>query len=451
MQLFVNLRKETFLKVAAKLPQRCISHDRNFSRNPLYQFQRSIFTRTLKSTKTLPTKVPLELRPIVALGQDKQHMEHYLERTKKLEARIPTAIKQPSSDTSGGSYKLHWTETPRTVLIVKKPNDQGTEKALIDMVNWLHENYPKMNIVLEPSVADFMQRQFPFVYVIPEGYIHEYSRAVDFIVTLGGDGTILHTSSLFEGPVPPILSFSMGTLGFLIRFNIKDYQKALDQMIAGDVSMLLRMRLLCSVHSSNGERIVWNGVKTGDYLAMNEVNIHRGRYPHLAQIEINVNGQHLTHGVSDGILVATPTGSTAYSLSAGGPIVHPSVKSILLTPICPRSLSFRPVLLPTDTSLKLKLSDSCRGNSDITVDGREICMMPKGGYLNVCMSPYPVPCVNRLGEASDWVRDINELLKWNQNFGQKSSLLQNDETESEKFEEPSLGFHYTIEGSKRLQ
>jgi NADH kinase len=92
---------------------------------------------------------------------------------------------------------------------------------------------------------------------------------------------------------------------------------------------------------------------------MNELTLHRGRSPHLTSIECFVDGQYLTDAIADGLIISTPTGSTAYSLSAGGPIVHPSVDTLVVTPICPRSLSFRTVLLPTTSRIQLKVSCLC--------------------------------------------------------------------------------------------
>lgn len=168
---------------------------------------------------------------------------------------------------------------------------------------------------------------------------------------------------------------------------------------------------------------------------------------------------------SDGLIIATPTGSTAYSLSAGGPIVHPSVQSLLLTPICPRSLSFRTVLLPSDANIQLKVSHQSRSSADVIVDGRQVQSLKPGQYLQVAMSPYPIPCVNRTSMNSsltrygysedhsvppleaepglfdnvssagqtgqmahsergedDWVRDINTLLRFNASFSGRGLL-----------------------------
>lgn len=126
-------------------------------------------------------------------------------------------------------------------------------------------------------------------------------------------------------------------------------------MIAGKVGLMMRMRLFCSLHQLNGKRIEVDGVEVDDRQVMNEVTLHRGRFPHLTTIDCFVDNQYLTECVADGLIVSTPTGSTAYSLSAGGPIVHPSVQSMVLTPICPRSLSFRTVLLPPSSNIELKV------------------------------------------------------------------------------------------------
>lgn len=187
------------------------------------------------------------------------------------------------------------------------------------------------------------------------------AKKIDFVVTLGGDGSILHVSSLFDrGAVPPVLSFSMGTLGFLLPYDVRGYKKALEDMVRGDVSLLLRMRLRQTSHRKGGESFCQVEEKEeggcADVHLMNEVTLHRGREPHMTKIDAYVDGQHLTQAISDGLIIATPTGSTAYSLSAGGPIVHPSVQSLVLTPICPRSLSFRTVLLPSDSVIQLKVS-----------------------------------------------------------------------------------------------
>ncbi|KAF9113227.1 NADH kinase pos5 [Mortierella sp. AM989] len=334
-------------------------------------------------------------------------------------------IRQSFGTTYGGNYKLQWEDTPRTILIIKKQNDEQTDKALIDVASWIHSKYPQMNVVVEPDVAQEFSRQLPFLYTIPENKRDEYTRVTDLVVTLGGDGTILHTSALFNSAVPPVISFSMGTLGFLLPYHINNYQTAISKLIdTRQASLLLRMRLKCTLHGADGRRLQAKdgSGRINDLTVMNEVNLHRGRYPHLTWIGCYVDGHLITEAVADGLIVASPTGSTAYSLSAGGSIVHPSIQSLLLTPICPRSLSFRPVLLPPNATIQLKIGEKSRGPAEVSLDGKETFFLDKNEFLQVCMSAFPMPCVNRVHAGEDWIKDINDLLKWNQGFHNKQSM-----------------------------
>lgn len=261
---------------------------------------------------------------------------------------------------------------------------------------------------------------------------------IDLVVTLGGDGTILHASSLFStGAVPPVLSFSMGTLGFLLPFHIDDFAKALESVFTGKATVLNRMRLACTFYN---EDLAKKGHDGDDWQVMNEIALHRGSSPHLNTIDIFVDGQHLTEAVSDGLIVSTPTGSTAYSLSAGGPIVHPSLSALVLTPICPRSLSFRPLVFPSSSIITLRIGDRSRAPAGVSMDGKTSHILNPGESVNVQASPFPVPCINRSsiadseaedlqssegagpGKEDDWVRDINNLLQYNATFRSKALL-----------------------------
>ncbi|KAI8065664.1 ATP-NAD kinase-like domain-containing protein [Gongronella butleri] len=331
--------------------------------------------------------------------------------------RYANDIVQLPGSTFGGHVQVNWQQQPRTILIVKKPNDGATEKALVEMATWLKERYPGVNILVEPEIAGQFQRELPFVHALHKDQQHEYGRVVDYAITLGGDGTMLHLSSLFPKAVPPVVCFSMGTLGFLMSFQFANYTKILADMMRGECTVALRRRLFCSLHQHNGSRITVDGHEVGDRQVMNEVALHRGRYPHLTAIDCYVDNQYLTECIADGLIVSTPTGSTAYSLSAGGPIVHPSVQSLIMTPICPRSLSFRTVLLPPSSAIQLKIGESSQSQIEVTMDGQEVFLLEKGEYVQVRMSKYPVPCVTRTGHPQDgFAKDLNEVLKWNHRF-----------------------------------
>jgi NADH kinase len=277
-----------------------------------------------------------------------------------------------------------------------------------------------------------------------EIHTNPYHQKTDILVTLGGDGTILHAASLFSTSraVPPVLSFAMGTLGFLGEFKWSEYKTAYASLRNScahehseqcNIRVLRRNRLQAGVYGVNGERI---GGEWGEYEgiedahAMNELSLHRGRDPHLAILEIFIGPHFLTEAVADGIIVSTPTGSTAYSLSSGGSILHPSVPSLLLTPICPRSLSFRPLVLPEDAKITLRLSEKNRGREvEVSVDGRRWGGLGPGQEVRVWLETLGddtgeggIPCVKRLerlGAEDGWVGGLNGLLKFNYPFGEE--------------------------------
>ncbi|KAJ3378776.1 NADH kinase pos5 [Lobulomyces angularis] len=157
---------------------------------------------------------------------------------------------------------------------------------------------------------------------------------------------------------------------------------------------------------------------------MNEITLHRGSKPHLTTLKVSVNEQFLTDAVSDGLIISSATGSTAYNLSSGGPIVHPSVKSIILTPICPRSLSFRTLLLPSDCNIKLKVSQSSRIGCEVSVDGKNVGEINDGEEIVVTESDFPLPMVER--ETEGWIGDLNKILKWNIGFDNSNNGMKMD-------------------------
>ncbi|THU85039.1 ATP-NAD kinase [Dendrothele bispora CBS 962.96] len=304
--------------------------------------------------------------------------------------------------------------------------------AINALLEHIHATYPEVRVFHEDRPD------------IPHGaeVWHPSKHQIDLVVTLGGDGTILHASSLFSsGAVPPVLSFSMGTLGFLLPFHIDDFAKALGSVFQGKATILNRMRLACTFFNQN---LAKKKNDNNDWQVMNEIALHRGSSPHLNTIDIYVDGQHLTEAVSDGLIVSTPTGSTAYSLSAGGPIVHPSLSALVLTPICPRSLSFRPLVFPSSSSITLRIGDRSRAPAGVSMDGRTSHVLQPGESVTVQASPYPVPSINRSsisdedgshgsglssskegagpGKEDDWVRDINNLLQYNATFRSKALL-----------------------------
>lgn len=211
----------------------------------------------------------------------------------------------------------------------------------------------------------------------------------DFCILLGGDGTVLYSSWLFQRVVPPVLSFAMGSLGFLTKFDFKDYQDTLENVFKDGVTISLRLRFEGTVMRSAKEygdadsRDVVEeliGEEAGDcrthkpdstFEILNDIVVDRGPNPTMSTIELFGDGDHLTTVQADGVCVATPTGSTAYNLAAGGSLCHPENPVILVTAICAHTLSFRPVVLPDTMVLRLAVPYDARTSSWASFDGRE--------------------------------------------------------------------------------
>ncbi|CAD6590490.1 MAG: NADH kinase pos5 [Tremellales sp. Tagirdzhanova-0007] len=288
-------------------------------------------------------------------------------------------------------------------------------------LSFIKVNYPTIRIIVESHTAHD-HTSFPDLVVVSESEIALLPLHTDMVITVGGDGTVLHTSNLFdEGECPPVLCFSMGSLGFLLPFHIDDLASVLNMTMKNPISVLKRMRLACTPVSSDGRPLRCSkAVGDAGWQVMNEVTLHRGRNPHLTVVDTFFDGQHLTEAVADGLLLSTPTGSTAYSLSAGGPISHPESDTFLLTPIAPRSLSFRTVILPGRGVIKLEISPLARSPAELSIDGREVCLLSPHEAVIIAKSPYPIPCIERAEDGSGWVRDINSLLQFNVGFKNKS-------------------------------
>lgn len=314
---------------------------------------------------------------------------------------------------------LMWKSPPKTVLLLKKLGQELIEEAK-EVASFLYYQ-KKMNVLVEPDVHDVFARipGFGFVqtfYIQDTSNLHE---RVDFVACLGGDGVILHASNLFRGAVPPVVSFNLGSLGFLTSHDFQDYRHDLEAVIHGNnlldgVYITLRMRLQCEI-SRNGKTMPG---KIFDVL--NEVVVDRGSNPYLSKIECYEHKRLITKVQGDGVIIATPTGSTAYSTAAGGSMVHPNVPCMLFTPICPHSLSFRPVILPDSAQLELKIPNDARSNAWVSFDGKRRQQLSRGDAVRIRMSQHPLPTVNKCDQTGDWFHSLVRCLNWNERLDQKA-------------------------------
>lgn len=335
----------------------------------------------------------------------------------------------------------------------------------------------------------------------------------DFVITLGGDGTVLFTSWLFQRIVPPILPFALGSLGFLTNFDFADYKETINRVLDDGIRVNLRMRFTCTVYraiapeenkkkgakaikSSGGDILVrqvdkkgWEALEgahfqhTGPagpintckqkkdkeimcfstrpvetFEVLNDLVVDRGPSPYVSLLELFGDDNHLTTVQADGLCIATPTGSTAYSLSAGGSLVHPQIPALLISPICPHTLSFRPMLLPDSMELRVCVPYNSRSTAWASFDGRGRIELKQGDHIKVTASKYPFPTVCADKQSTDWFNSISRTLHWNDREKQKSFVVVEEDRPKHRLsnthEQPVHGAErdvdlVTVEASKK--
>jgi NAD+ kinase len=225
---------------------------------------------------------------------------------------------------------------------------------------------------------------------------------VDAVLTLGGDGTLLRAARIIEEHPAPILGINLGRLGFLTCCPADKMEAALRRFVAGEHIVEARMTLDARVRDILGvERAHWR--------ALNDVVLHKGGFARVVTMRVQADGETVARYAADGVVLATPTGSTAYNLSAGGPVVFPTLETIIVTPVSAHTLAIRPLVLPPTSEVIVQAED---GPDEllVTVDGQVGATFAVGEALVIVRSPYPVQIV-RFPEGS-FFATMREKLHW---------------------------------------
>jgi len=240
----------------------------------------------------------------------------------------------------------------KRIGIIVKPESPDAQALLQELVPWLQARGKEP--MLDPPTAALAGETASYT-------TKDIATLADMLVVLGGDGTMLAAARLAEGRPIPILGVNAGGLGFLTAVTREAACTALERVFSKSYSeeerLMLRVRVM-----RRGEEIIAAS-------ALNDAVVSKGALSHMVQLEISINGQFVTRLRGDGLIVSTPTGSTAYSMAAGGPILNPSVHALILTPICPHTLTNRPIVIPQDVLLEVVLVSKDQGAA-ATFDGQ---------------------------------------------------------------------------------
>jgi NAD+ kinase len=356
-----------------------------------------------------------------------------------------TGVREVSKQLSRRPIKL----AVRNVMVVTKARDHSLVKLTRDLAEWLlttprYGSDVGVNVYVDAKLRHskrfdakgLLDKDARFQHMLKywtPDLCWTSPEKFDLVLTLGGDGTVLFTSWLFQRVVPPILSFSLGSLGFLTNFEFDKYKEHLDRVMGeSGMRVNLRMRFTCTVwrvdKSPGAER---GAVEEGEqFEVLNELVIDRGPSPYVSNLELYGDNELLTIVQADGCIFSTPTGSTAYSLSAGGSLIHPSIPAILLTPICPHTLSFRPMVLSDALALRIAVPEKSRSTAYCSFDGKGRIELKQGDFVTLEASQYPFPTVMTSG--NEWVESVQRALRWNVRGAVQKGWEQSNDTQEEE-------------------
>src|SRR5512134_1603477 len=276
--------------------------------------------------------------------------------------------------------------------IIAKHTDPRAEKIVSDLCSWLESH--GRGVVLDRETAALVRRDNAVVRSkLPE--------KCDFLVVLGGDGTLLSAARVVGTSGKPILGVNMGSLGFMTAITLDELYPALERIFRYDFDYEERMMLVAHVHRL-GERVA-------NYTVLNDVVVNKGALAKMIDIQVTVGELYLSTFKADGLIICTPTGSTGYSLAAQGPIIYPTMNTILITPICPHTLTFRPLVVPDEVVVRAEL---CSKETDVflTLDGQVGFGLGEGDMVEVRKAEAPLRFFR--SPFRDYFTVLRTKLKW---------------------------------------
>lgn len=280
----------------------------------------------------------------------------------------------------------------KTVGIIAKTQRTYPIDIVIDLVEWLRKK--KIEVIFDIETADTI------------GLKSNLKRAdiismIDLLIVLGGDGTFLSAARLIGGKSVPIMGVNLGSLGFLTEVTREEIYPVLDRVLKGDFEIEDRMML--------DIKVLREGEKIAGHKVLNDVVVNKGALARIIDLDVKIDNQFVISYRSDGLIISTPTGSTAYSLAAGGPIVYPSLHALILAPICPFNLTNRPIIIPDNVSIEIQLATDYE-DVHITLDGQVGLGMKYKDVLEIKRSQDGIKLI-KISEKNHY-EILRKKLKW---------------------------------------
>ncbi len=278
-------------------------------------------------------------------------------------------------------------------IFVKEKSNQDIDKNVLDsMISSLADE--EINLYIEES-SNYQNQ------LVGSKDHKSFTDTVDLIIVFGGDGTLLNSARQYLEYEIPILGVNMGNVGFLTDIKTDNFEQSVKEILNGSYKIEER-NLVSAKYNDN------------HIYGLNEVVIHSGAYAQLMRYRLNVNNKVVYEQRSDGLIIATPTGSTAYALSAGGPIIHPSLDVWTILPMLPQSLSSRPFIISSNENVEIELFDGPSDNAKICVDGQDDIDLPYGVKITISKTHKTLKLVHP--EDNDFFEACREKLGWSLNI-----------------------------------
>ncbi len=293
-------------------------------------------------------------------------------------------------------------EKNKTIGIIVNPRKDNVSELLEKFDHWAANFKDRVSFYLYTNNSPYITSQFNTFKEFSENEILNKS---DIIVTLGGDGTLLRTVAKLNNDSPEFLGVNLGGLGFLADTPPAKLTEHLENVINGQYTLDERALLTIRQNGSKDKEV-----------ALNDIVIDKAGFSRVIQIDVRIDGKMLNSYIADGLIVSTPTGSTGYSLSAGGPVVTPQAKVIVLNPICPHSLTNRPVVIPDDGEISIQVWTE-HDSFNMIKDGQNLGGFPSGSRFVIKKSKKKVKFIKL--KSLNFFKTLSKKLRWGEDFRNK--------------------------------